>query len=126
VSDLEASGPLRVLYDEECGLCRRLAEYGRTRSEGRLDFVSWQQFAVTDEAGQYFSDAERAAPPAHLRTLREGEIHEDDAAWALILAAYPPFERFAWMVERLGMMGPVSRATYHGAQWLRQRCGPCP
>jgi len=118
--------PLRVLYDDECGLCRRLAEYGRLRSEGHLAFIAWQEFAETDEAGLYFDETERNGPARHLRTLRDGVVLSDQDAWAAILAAYPPFEKFGWMVERLGLMGSVSHATYHGAQWLRGRCSTCP
>lgn len=118
--------PLRVLYDDNCGLCRRLAEYGRTRSEGHLEFIPWTHFAATDEAAAYFSEAERQAPPARLRTLGSEGMLEDQAAWSAILAAYPPFETFGWIVERLGLMGAVAQATYHGAQWLRNRCGSCP
>jgi predicted DCC family thiol-disulfide oxidoreductase YuxK len=118
--------PLRVLYDDQCGLCRRLAEYGRTRSEDRLDFIPWSDFAQTQESAQYFTQEERSAPPARLRTLHDGGVREDQEAWAAILATYPPFEKFSWIVERLGLMGAVSQATYHGAQWLRNRCGGCP
>ncbi len=118
--------PLRVLFDDNCGLCRRLAEYGRTRSEGRLEFIPWTVYAASDEAADYFSEEERQAPPARLRTFHEGELREDQEAWAAILATYPPFEKFGWIVERLGLMGAVAQATYHGAQWLRNRCGGCP
>lgn len=122
----EEPAPLRVLYDDTCGLCRRLAEYGRNRSEGHLEFIAWQEFAATAEAALYFDSATRSGPAARLRTLRDGEIAEDQDAWGAILAAYPPFEKFAWIVERLGFMGPVSRAAYHGAQWIRGRCSTCP
>lgn len=119
-------GPLRVLYDDRCGLCRRLAEYGRSRSEGRLAFVPWQEFSQTEEAAGYFSAAELSGPAVRLRTLQDTVVLSDQDAWAAILAAYPPFEKFAWIVERLGFMGPVSRATFHGAQWVRGRCSSCP
>lgn len=121
-----ADAPLRVLFDDHCGLCRRLADYGRTRSEGRLEFIAWSEFAETAEAEAYFTVEERGAPPAHLRTIHEDAVREDQAAWAAILAAYPPFEKFGWIVERLGLLGAVAGATYHGAQWLRSRCGACP
>ena len=120
------AAPLRVLYDDNCGLCRRLAEYGRTRSEGRLDFIPWTEYAATEEAALLYSDEERHGPPARLRTFHEGELREDQEAWAAILATYPPFEKFGWIVERLGLMGAVAQVTYHGAQWLRNRCGGCP
>ena len=126
MNDGAAGAPLRVLYDDHCGLCRRLAEYGRSRSEGRLEFIAWAEFSATEEANQFFTAEERNAPPARLRTLHDGEVREDQAAWSAILAAYPPFEKFGWIVERLGLMGAVSQATYHGAQWLRNRCGGCP
>lgn len=121
-----ADAPLRVLYDGDCGLCRRLAEYGRTRSEDRLEFIPWAAYAATEEAARHFSEEELKAPPARLRTLHEGQLREDREAWAAILAAYPPFETFGWIVERLGLMGAVAQATYHGARWLRNRCGACP
>ena len=121
-----APEPLTVLYDASCALCRRLAEYGRTRSEGVLLFVPWQEFVQQAEAKTLFSEDERAAPPRHLRTLQGAELLEDAAAWAAILAAYPPFQSFSWIAERLGLMGSVSRATYYGTQWLRGRCDTCP
>lgn len=126
MTEAPGGAPLRVLYDDHCGLCRRLAEYGRTRAEGQLEFVPWSNYAATAEATQFFSDEIRSAPPARLRTVQNGEIREDQDAWALILATYPPFEKFGWIVERLGLMGAVAQATYHGAQWLRNRCGGCP
>ncbi len=126
MSDVPLAAPLRVLYDDNCGLCRRLAEYGRTRSEGRLEFIPWTEYAATEEAALHFSEEERHGPPARLRTFHEGELREDQAAWLAILAAYPPFEKFGWIVERLGLMGAVAQVTYHGAQWLRNRCGGCP
>lgn len=118
--------PLRVFYDDACGLCRRLAEYGRSRSDGRLAFVPWQEFAATEEAARRFSDAERSAPPARLRTFSEGRLLEDHEAWSAVLSAYPPFEKFAWIAERLGFLGAVTRVTYYGAQWLHGRCAECP
>ena len=126
MSDPAAMAPLRVLYDDECGLCRRLAEYGRTRSEGHLEFTAWHEFAATDEAARHFDAAALSGPAAHLRAIRDGAVFEDQDAWAAILAAYPPFEKFAWIVARIGLMGPVSRATYHAAQWARGRCATCP
>ena len=118
--------PLTVLYDTSCGLCRRLAEYGRIRSEGVLLFIPWQEFVQQTEAEALFSEGERAAPPRHLRTLQGNKIQEDAAAWAAILAAYPPFQSLSWIAERLGLMGSVSQVTYYGAQWLRERCNTCP
>lgn len=126
MTETASNGPLTVLYDDACGLCRRLAEYGQTRSEGYLVFVAWSDYVNTDDAGRYFSDAERAAPPTHLRTIGDGNLREDGEAWAEILRVYPPFEKFAWIVERLGLLGAVSRATYHGAHWLRGQCPACP
>jgi len=125
VTEAPAGSPLRVLFDDNCGLCRRLAEYGRTRSEGVLEFIPWTAFAETDEAASLFTETERIAPPARLRALGGEGVLEDEAAWAAILAAYPPFEKFAWIVERLGLLGAVSTATFHGATWLRHRCGGC-
>lgn len=121
-----STAPLTVLYDDTCGLCRRLAEYGRTRAEGHLLFLAWSDFAMTDEAARHFSAAERAAPPSRLRTVRAGLILEDGDAWAEILRVYPPFATFTWIVERIGVLGAVSRATYHGAHWLRGQCPACP
>lgn len=118
--------PLTVLYDASCGLCRRLAEYGRTRSENTLHFIAWQDFAEAPQAAQWFSESELQAPPRHLRVLREESLLEDAAAWEAILAAYPPFETFSWMAERLGLLGTVSKVTYYGGTWLRGRCGTCP
>lgn len=118
--------PLTVLYDDSCGLCRRLAEYGRARSEETLRFVPWQDFAEGPEAAQWFSESALQAPPRHLRVLQEGTLLEDAAAWEAILAAYPPFESLGWMAERLGLMGAVSKVTYYGGTWLRGRCGNCP
>ena len=126
MSDRVEAPPLTVLYDDACGLCRRLAEYGRTRSEGRLRFVAWHVFAKTEEAAVHFDELERAAPPSRLRALADGRVVEDAAAWAAILAAYPPFQQFAWIAQRLGLLGAVSQATYYGAQWLRRGCGSCP
>lgn len=126
MSEAAPGTPLQVLYDDDCGLCRRLAEYGRTRSEGHLEFIPWREFASTEEAAAWFSEEERSAPPARLRTIHGADLREDREAWEAILLAYPPFEKFGWIVERLGLMGAVSQATYHGAQWLRRHCGACP
>ncbi|MCF6284573.1 MAG: DUF393 domain-containing protein [Candidatus Hydrogenedentes bacterium] len=121
-----APEPLTVLYDTSCGLCRRLAEYGRVRSNGALLFVPWQEFSQQGAARSLFSEEERATAPRCLRTLREGEVLENAEAWAAILTAYPPFQSLTWIAERLGLMGSVSRATFHGSQWLRGHCNDCP
>jgi predicted DCC family thiol-disulfide oxidoreductase YuxK len=118
--------PMTVLYDSSCGLCRRLAEYGKARSEGVLHFVSWQEFALEPIASSLFNAEELESPPRHLRTLHNGETLEDADAWAAILNAYPPFESLSWVAERLGFMGTFSRVTYYGGQWLRGRCKDCP
>ncbi len=123
---MEAQEPLMVLYDASCGLCRRLADYGRTRSEDRLHFVPWQDYVKEAEAIEQFSETELQAPPSSLRVLQEGAILEDAVAWEAILTAYPPFDSLSWIAERLGLMGAVSKVTYYGGTWLRGRCGTCP
>lgn len=118
--------PLTVLYDESCGLCRRLAEYGRVRATGTLEFVSWQEFVTRPEASAYFTETERAAEPDQLRVIDGGAVRDGSAAWEAILAAYPPFESLTWIASRLGLLGALSRATYHGGHWARRRCATCP
>ena len=121
-----SEAPLTVLYDDGCGLCRRLAEYGHVRAHGALLFRSWQDYVTESEAVERFSEEERAGPPRHLRVLDGELVLEDADAWQAILAAYPPFGSLSWIADRLGFMGTVSRVTYYGGQWLRKRCGSCP
>ena len=121
----DGTQPLTVIHDASCGLCVRLAEYGSLRSGGALEFIPWQEFAKSPEAGAHFTEEERTAAPRQLRVLSQGDILDDAEAWEAILVAYPPFESLTWIAERLGFMGAVSRVTMYGGQWLRGHCGAC-
>ena len=122
----DSAEPLLVLYDQDCGLCRRLAEYGHARSGDALHFDPWQDFVTTPAAEALFPSEEREGPPRHLRALRGNTVLQDQEAWEAILAAYPPFESLTWIAKRLGLLGAVSRVTYYGGTWARSACKSCP
>ena len=96
-----------LLYDGECGYCRRWAERGRRWLAGRVDFRPGQ-----DMAADYPElSAEELALSIHL-VGADGAIEKGAAAAFRALAYRPGLGGPWWLYRRLAGLAPVSEFIY--------------
>lgn len=113
---------LRVIYDDNCALCRSLAAFGRQRAGSSLTFVSWTEFRASPEA-QWFRDL--PADPESVLLWDGLQLAAGPEAWETLLAYHPDLRPLGWLAERLGLARPVARVLNVSSTLLRRFCSGC-
>jgi len=113
---------LKVIYDDNCNLCRNLAAFGRQRAGATLSFVSWTDFRASTDA-QWFRDLPEN-PDSVL--LWDGlQLAAGPAAWETLLSHHPDLRPLGWLAERVGLARPVARVLNVSSTLLRRFCRGC-
>ena len=109
---------LYVLYDDRCGLCRRLKAWAAIQPAFvPLMFIE----AGSEEAGRRFPSLGNTALPDELVAVSdEGHVYKDDAAW--IMCLYALVETREWAL-RLGspVLRPLARQAFAAVSHRRDR-----
>lgn len=104
----------KVLYDDNCMLCRSLAHWARTRAGATMEFVSWQVYYENE-----------TAVPTVLRVLSGDRTLDGPDAWAFLLAHFPDLVALNWVAERLQIRPGVARALHAVGSASRRLCRGC-
>lgn len=110
----EGCGPLTVMFDGACPLCRR--EIGLYQSLAPLQPVSWLDVSK-DTAGLSAVDQARYMGRFHVR-LQDGQVLSGAAAFVALWLAMPGW-RWLGRVGRLPGVTPLLERMYRGFLQLR-------
>lgn len=119
-------GPARpvVFYDGGCGLCgREIAHYRRLDGAAR---IHWLDISREPQAlAAHGLGLDEAMAVFHVRGA-DGAMHRGVAGFVELWRHLPYYRRLAWLVTRLGLVGPLERGYARFARWrLGRRGGAC-
>lgn len=120
----ESEKAITVLYDAECPLCLRLAQYTQRHTGPNVSCQSWQEFRRLPIANdQYGISAD--TPVSDLRLLVDGTLTEGDDAWQVLLALHPTLSSLSWLARKLGLEQQTARSLNRTGHLLRSLCPSC-
>lgn len=98
-----------VYYDENCGLCRQLAQLmGKSVSEGAMDFLP----------------SPHPQPP-HLVVRVDETDYVGREAWSWLVDHHPLFREWNWLAAKIGLREEALQFVMRGAEVLRKLCPKC-
>jgi len=102
----------KVYFDQDCILCKELAELCQSIVGGRVAFVAWQD---------HFE-----GKPSDLAVEVDGELRLGQEAWEWIIQNFPMLKSLDWFARRLGLSkGSTSKFVRGSAHLLKRMCRRC-
>ncbi|SCA62758.1 hypothetical protein SCG7086_AD_00210 [Chlamydiales bacterium SCGC AG-110-P3] len=121
----ETNQPITVLYDAECPLCTRLAQYAQHHTGSGIAYSTWQEFRTSAEAVDSFNIT--ANTSANELCIVAGDtMLQGSEAWLLLLKLHPSLHSFAWIASKLGLQGQAARSLNRVGHLLKKLCSTCP
>jgi predicted DCC family thiol-disulfide oxidoreductase YuxK len=110
-----------MFYDGECPLCRReVAHYRRLDHARRIEWSDITQ--EPDRLDSYGISMQAAMQRLHVRD-GNGVMHTGAYAFNVLWQQLPYYRRFAWLIEKSGLLPLLDWAYVRFAGWrLRRRC----
>ncbi len=114
------STKLTVFYDGACSVCVRDRRWYE-KLEGKTEnSVEWLDITGRDEElREQGIDPDKALRELHVKDS-QGQVHQEMAAYILLMARVPLLKPIAWLIE-LPVIRPTLAWLYH--RWVARRLG---
>ncbi len=116
---------LKILYDADCSLCNRLAQYVYRHAPDACSIEAWQDFQQSFQAKQVLPAELLERPANQLRVIYENTLYEGEDAWQYILKYYPSLQTVSWLAQRLGLESQTAHLFEKSSQFVRKFCWKC-
>lgn len=114
--------PVTVFYDNECSLCRSLAQFMARQLGGEdISFISWQEYRRQQLCPPEFQQLKADT----LRVWNGKTLLSSDEAWAFLLENHPQLSALNWVSKKLGISKQVSSTLRWTGQTARKICFRC-
>jgi len=110
-----------VFYDQDCHLCRSLAQFMGKKVGEEIAFVSWQLFRELQACPPEFQTLEADS----LRVWDGSKLLSGDDAWQFLLETHPQLSTLNWLSQKLGIGKEVSSALNWTGKTARKLCFKC-
>jgi hypothetical protein len=119
--------PDLVLFDDDCPMCRSLAELVVKRAPAAFSAVAWQEFRASALAAERVGPDAAALPADTLRVLTPSALLTGLDAWSHLLERHPDLAPLGWLAAQLGVTTPAARTLARSGALLRSLlCRACP
>ena len=110
-----------VFYDQDCPLCRTLAQFMDKKVGSEISFISWQLY----QGMQSCPEEHRALKPNTLRVWNGHALLDENEAWRFLLESHPQLATLNWLSQKLGISKEVSGALNWTGKKARKICFKC-
>ena len=116
-----------LLYDEDCYLCKMLAQIAaRKLSSSNIRCESWQKYKNTPEAQQLLPQDILSKDADKLRLICPNGLKEGKEVWLWLLETYPDLKTLGWLASKLGLSNLTVSFFYYGSTSIRKMfCFKC-
>ncbi len=114
-----------ILFDQECPLCRFLAELIQKKSTKASSYTPWQVF-LKDPPLFFQEKIPEDFQFTSIGVWINNELYEGPRAWQYILEHEPQLTSLNWAAEKLGLQKETAKLLHYGGRLAKSFCFHCP